>query len=322
MENIEEIKKLIEKEKDALEILEKNVGNEYLEALEILKNCNGKIIVIGIGKSAHIGKKISATFSSTGSPSLFLHGTEALHGDSGIISNKDVVMFISKSGNSKELLKLIPLLKNKSVPIISITGNPSSPLGLKSDISINIGNQIEIDEGNLAPTSSSTATLVAGDVLAVSLSKERGFDSSDFALFHPEGSLGKRLLLTVEDIMHPIGNIPLVNKKDSLEKLIRELTSKPLGIICVVNDKNILEGVVTDGDLRRALGEYKNEILGISVKKIMTINPLTISPKKLAIDALKMMEEKEKPLASLPVIDKENKLKGVIRIHDIIKEGI
>jgi len=322
MTKIEEIKNLIKKEKQALNILEKEVNQEYIKALKVLRKCTGKIVIIGIGKSGHIGNKIAATLSSTGSPALFIHGTEALHGDLGVIKHNDVAIIISNNGQSKELMELMPYFKNTKIQTICITGNINSPLAKKTNIAINIGKQKEIDNYNLAPTSSSTATLVVGDVLAITLSKEKGFNKENFAIFHPNGSLGKRLSITIEDLMHSDKNNASVSEKTTIAHVIKEMTLKSLGAVCVIDNNKKLKGIITDGDLRRSLDKYKNKIFNIQAKHIMTKKPITISKKELAFNTLKIMEDRKHQISVLPVVNDKNKLIGLIRLHDIIKAGI
>ncbi len=322
MDKIKEIQKLIKKEKKALSILENNVNKEYIKALSFLKKCKGKIIVIGIGKSGHIGNKIAATLSSTGSPSLFLHGTEALHGDLGVINKNDVIIIISNSGCSQELLELIPYLKKIRTPIISITSNINSPIAKKSNAILNIGKQKEIDSHNLAPTSSSTATLVVGDILAISLSKEKKFEKENFAIFHPNGSLGKRLSITIEDLMHSGKNNAIVGEKSTIKHIITQMTLKSLGAVCVIDNNYKLKGIITDGDLRRSLDIYKDKIFKIKAEQIMTKRPVTVLKNELAFNALKIMEKRKSQISVLPVVNKKNELIGLIRLHDIVQAGI
>jgi arabinose-5-phosphate isomerase len=322
MNKIEEIKKLIKVEKQALTVLEKSVNKEYSKAINLLKNCKGKIVVVGIGKSGHIGAKIAATFSSTGSPAIFIHGTEALHGDLGIVNKNDVVIIISNSGNSKELLELIPSFKRINIPVISITGNSKSSLAEKSDVIINIGKQKELDDYNLAPTSSSMVTLVVGDILATILSKEKKFKKEDFAVFHPCGSLGKRLSVKVSDLMHSGTKNATVKEDELVEKVISELTSKALGAVCVIDNSKKLIGVITDGDLRRAMKKHKDKVFEVKASQIMTKKPTTVLNEDMAFDALKLMEERKSQISVLPVLNKKNKLVGLIRLHDIVQAGI
>ncbi|MEA1987327.1 MAG: KpsF/GutQ family sugar-phosphate isomerase [Candidatus Marinimicrobia bacterium] len=291
-----------------------NIVNEFMK-------CKGKIIVIGIGKSGHIGRKISSTLSSTGTPSYFLHPSEAIHGDLGVITSSDIVLIISNSGETNEIIKLIPSMKKLGVKIISFIGKANSTIGKKSDFVFDISVEKEACPMNLAPTSSSTVSLVVGDALAISLLEKKNFRKEDFALRHPGGILGKKLLLTVDDLMHKKKNIPLVNIDVSTKDLVMEMTSKKLGVVGILDKKNNLIGVVTDGDLRRGIEKYEN-IFKVSPEKLMITNPKIIEKNILSIDALEMMEKYN--ITSLFVVENKKSMEpiGIIHIHDILKTGI
>ena len=291
-------------------------------AVDLIVNCAGKVIVIGIGKSGHVGNKMAATFASLGTPAFFLHAGDALHGDLGMIANKDVCILVSYSGNSTELVEILKPIKRIDANTISITGKPDSTLAKQTDLHLDIGVRIEADPLGLAPTSSSTATLVLGDALAIAVMENRGFKEQDFADRHPGGILGKKLLLTVDQIFHEGDAIPLINKNNNIQEALLIISEKGLGFTGVVNDKNILIGIITDGDIRRTFEKGQNDLFNLNVESIMTSTPRSIPTNTLAIKALEIMEEHS--ITSLFVHNHNNpdELRGVIHIHDILNSGI
>ncbi|GAB4436983.1 MAG: KpsF/GutQ family sugar-phosphate isomerase [bacterium] len=318
---IETAKEVIEIELQAIKELKDRLDDSFEEACKVLYECQGKVIVTGIGKSGIIGQKIAATLASTGTPAFFMHPAEGLHGDLGVISKKDVVIAISNSGNSEEVVKLLPIFKRLGIKLIVMTGKKRSILAKAGDVVLDISVKKEACPLNLAPTASTTVTLVLGDAIAVALIKMKGFKEEDFALRHPGGSLGKRLLLKVSDIMHTGDAIPIVKETALMKEALFEITSKKLGFTGVVDDRGRIVGIITDGDLRRALSKY-SDILNKSAKEIMTTNPKWITKDELAAKALQIMESYS--ITSLFVFnsDKEKDLVGVIHLHDILKAGI
>ncbi len=316
---IEKAKEVIRKEAEAILNLEKKINSGFQEAVELILGCRGRVIVTGIGKSGIIGKKIAATLTSTGTAAIFLHPVEGLHGDLGLVRRDDVVIAVTKSGETEELQQLFPLFKRLGVPIISLTGDPSSPAAEKSDVVLDVSVDEEACPNNLVPTSSTTAALVMGDALAVALLEERGFSTEDFALLHPGGYLGKRLLLKVKDVMHSGGDIPVVSEDADMKEVILEMTSKRFGATSVVNGKNELVGIFTDGDLRR-LVERTEEIFKLKAREVMTRDPKTIDAEELAAKALNRMEFYN--ITCLIVPDGKKEPKGIIHLHDLLKAGV
>ena len=313
---------LIKAEISALNSLLKTIDDSFDRAVDLIVNCAGKVIVIGIGKSGHVGNKMAATFASLGTPAFFLHAGDALHGDLGMIANKDVCILVSYSGNSTELVEILKPIKRIDANTISITGKPDSTLAKQTDLHLDIGVRIEADPLGLAPTSSSTATLVLGDALAIAVMENRGFKEQDFADRHPGGILGKKLLLTVDQIFHEGDAIPLINKNNNIQEALLIISEKGLGFTGVVNDKNILIGIITDGDIRRTFEKGQNDLFNLNVESIMTSTPRSIPTNTLAIKALEIMEEHS--ITSLFVHNHNNpdELRGVIHIHDILNSGI
>ena len=313
---------LIKAEISALNSLLKTIDDSFDMAVDLIVKCSGKVIVIGIGKSGHVGNKMAATFASLGTPAFFLHAGDALHGDLGMIANKDVCILVSYSGNSTELVEILKPIKRIDANTISITGKPDSTLAKQTDLHLDIGVRIEADPLGLAPTSSSTATLVLGDALAIAVMENRGFKEQDFADRHPGGILGKKLLLTVDQIFHEGDAIPLINKNNNIQEALLIISEKGLGFTGVVNDKNILIGIITDGDIRRTFEKGQNDLFNLNVESIMTSTPRSIPTNTLAIKALEIMEEHS--ITSLFVHNHNNpdELRGVIHIHDILNSGI
>jgi len=316
-------KSVVIKEKQALKDLEKRFSsitfkNNFAKAVNTIYYCKGKVVVTGIGKSGIIAQKIVATFNSTGTYSTFLHSADSIHGDLGIVKKEDVVILVSKSGSTPEIKRLIPILKEIGVTIISITGNNKSYLAINSDIVIDSTVKEEACPLNLAPTSSSTTALVIGDALAIALLDRRGFTEKDFAAVHPGGTLGRRLLLKVEDIMIKGKDIPIVNSKTPLKDTIYMISSKRLGCTIVKDNSKIL-GIITDGDIRRLLEKDIN-IQKVKARDIMTTSPKIINSDTLAKTALEIMEKNK--ITQLIVVDKHNRLAGIVHIHTLVELGI
>jgi len=319
MKPLSDIKK-IARETIAIELaavakLESSINDDFVNAINLILSTKGRLIVAGIGKSANIANKMVATFNSTGQPAVFLHAADAIHGDLGNIQEGDVVICISKSGNTPEVKGLVPFIKNMGNKIIALTGNPKSFLAIKSDFILDVSVEKEACPNNLAPTSSTTAQLVMGDAIAVSLLACKDFTEEDFARFHPGGILGKRLNIKVQDLISDY--TPKVNSNASINEVIIEISQNRLGVTAVLNDKK-LAGIITDGDLRRML-ENEKDISSLCAKDIMSCDPKITKPEDLAYNALKEMEQNN--ITQLIVIKSEKYL-GVIHIHDIIKEGI
>ena len=311
-------RRTVEIENQAIEILRDRIGDQfYLACQEILK-CQGRVIVTGMGKSHHIGSKIAATLASTGTPAFFVHPAEASHGDMGMITKADVVIAISYSGKVAEVLTLIPLLKRLGVPLISMTGDATSPLGVAADYHLDVAIPKEACPLDLAPTSSTTAALVMGDALAIALLEARGFTAEDFAFSHPGGALGKRLLVKVEDLMHTNAEIPQVQLDTSLPEALVVMTEKSLGLTTIVDDDGQLVGIFTDGDLRRAV-DHGRDINRALMREVMSGNPHIIHRNLLAAEALGLMEEKK--ITALVVADGKQPI-GIIKMLDILRAGV
>lgn len=307
----------IKLEADSIAGLSSYINDDFEKAVRVIADCAGRVVITGIGKSAVIAQKIVATLNSTGTPSVFMHAADAIHGDLGMVLQDDVVMVLSKSGESPEIKVLIPLIKNFGNTLIAIVGNTESYLAKQSTIILNTTVSQEACPNNLAPTSSTTAQLVMGDALAICLMEMKGFKSEDFARFHPGGTLGKKLYLRVSDLyIH--NEKPKVLSSQTLKEAIMEMTKKRLGMTAVVDDENNLLGIITDGDLRRMLAKSV-AIDTIKVNDIMTSNPQTIEPDMLAVEALDILRKKE--ISQLVVIEK-GKYIGIIHIHDLVKEGL
>ncbi len=317
---VEEAKKTFDIEIKELEKIKKKIDSKFEEMVNnILELKNNKVVITGIGKSGHIGAKIAATLSSTGTSSIFINSAEALHGDLGMISNGDIVIAISNSGNSDEILSILNPIRKIGAKLIAFTGNEKSTLAKNSDIVINIGVEKEACPLGTAPMSSTTATLVMGDALAVALMKKRNFTENDFAKYHPGGSLGKRLLLTVRDLMHSGDELPVLSKEEIIENILLVLTKKKMGAVCISdtgNENGKLIGIITEGDIRRAL-HHKEKFFTYRAKDIMIENPISVQVESMALDALHLMENRESQINVLPVV-KDNNIVGIIRIHDLV----
>jgi len=289
-------------------------------AFELLAKCRGKVVVSGVGKTGIIARKISATLASTGTGSIFLHAAEALHGDLGMIEPGDVLIAISNSGNSTELVSLIPFLKYNEIPIIALTGNPSSILAKNADVTLNCHVPPELEPLGLVPTSSTTVALAVGDALAIALLRHKKFQLQDYARFHPGGAIGKKLLLKVSDLMHQGVELPVQSGKALMADVIVEMTSKKLGCSAIIDAKGILIGMITDGDLRRQLQDKGNSLLAYSAEECMTASPRSIKAEQLAVSALSLMEEYK--ITMLPVINEAGNPVGMLHMHDLIRAGI
>ncbi|MBA2654762.1 MAG: KpsF/GutQ family sugar-phosphate isomerase [Gammaproteobacteria bacterium] len=304
---------------DAIKSLLASINDDFGKACRYFLDCEGRVIVLGMGKSGHIGNKIAATLASTGTPSFFIHPAEASHGDMGMVTRKDVILAISNSGETNEILNLLPFINHLAIPMITMTGNPLSTLARKATVNIDINVPKEACPLGLAPTSSTTATLVMGDAIAIALLEARGFTAENFALFHPGGSLGKRLLLKIQDLMRTGSQLPSVLETASIREALVEMTQKNLGMTSVVSEQNKLVGIYTDGDLRRTLHKNIN-LHETSINVVMTKSCKTIAPNLLAIEALQIMENHK--ITSLLVVDHHDNLVGVAHLHDLLNAGL
>lgn len=311
-------KTTIEKEIDALRALEASLGHPLSDALDLMQKAQGRVIVTGMGKSGHIGRKIAATLASTGTPSFFVHPAEASHGDLGMFTEKDVVLAISNGGESRELSDILVFCKRYGIPLIAMTKNPESSLGKAGNILLKLPDNGEACPLGMAPTSSTTATLVLGDVLAICLMERKGFSKMDFNKRHPGGKLGA-MLQKVSDLMHKGVEIPLVDENASMQDAMLIMTSKMLGCVGIINGQNELTGIITDGDLRRCMSA---DILSKKASDVMTRNPKVISPDVMAVEALNMMNNTGKGITQLFVLDDQRKPIGVIHIHDCLRAGV
>jgi arabinose-5-phosphate isomerase len=295
------------------------VGDEFARAVDLLEECKGRVIVTGVGKSGIIARKIVATMNSTGTPAVFLHPSDAVHGDLGIVRSDDVVMCVSKSGNTQEISTLLPMFRRLGVPLISMVGTVNSLLGRESDVVLDASVGTEACPHDLAPTASTTATLALGDALAVALLDRRGFGKDDFAMFHPGGTLGKRLLLKVDELMATGAAVPKVASGVPLKDAIVEMTTKRLGCTCVVRADGTLEGIITDGDLRRLL-QKTTDVSTLSVASVMSQNPKTARQGSLAVVVLQEMESFK--VTQIIVVDRRNVPVGVVHLHDLVNAGL
>ncbi|WP_037098090.1 KpsF/GutQ family sugar-phosphate isomerase [Rhodanobacter sp. 115] len=311
---------VIATEAAAIRALEPRIGAEFVEACRLILGCQGRLVVTGMGKSGHIGRKIAATLASTGTPSFYVHPGEASHGDLGMILPQDVVLALSNSGETDEVLFILPVIKRQGIPLIAITGNPKSSLAGQADVHLDAGISAEACPLGLAPTASTTAALVMGDALAIALLEARGFTSEDFARSHPAGSLGRRLLLHIGDVMHTGDGIPAVGPDASLTEALMEMTHKHLGMTAVVDADRRLLGVFTDGDLRRALDDDGVDLRNAKVADLMTRHPKSIGADKLAIEAAQLMEKHQ--IHALLVLDESQCVVGALNIHDLLRARV
>lgn len=312
-------KEVLEIEAKSILKLKENIGEEFDKAVDILYNCKGRVIVTGMGKSGIIGKKIAATMSSTGTPAYFLHPAESTHGDSGVITRNDVIIAISNSGETQELMNLLPLIKRFGCLMIGMTGNINSTLGKTSDVVLDISVEREACPLGKAPTASTTATLAMGDALAVCLMEKKGFTKEDFLMYHPSGKLGKGLTYKVKDLMITGERMPIVRDSESFTSVIRTISEYKLGMAMITNDNGELIGVLTDGDIRRTIIKH-SDTSNLTVKDVMTANPKRITSDAYAASALNLMEKYS--ITALAVVDENNTPAGVIHVHDLLRAGV
>lgn len=310
---------VLETEAQAVIALRRSIDDHFVAACQCLLACEGRTVVTGMGKSGHIARKIAATLASTGSPAFFLHPAEASHGDIGMISRRDVVMAISNSGETPEILFILPTIKRMGIPVIGLTGNASSTIARAATVHIDVGVEREACPLGLAPTASTTAALAMGDALAISLLQFRGFTEKDFAHSHPGGILGRRLLLRVEDLMHQGEQVPRVLQDTPVTHALLEMTRKGLGMTTIVDAQGRLQGIFTDGDLRRAL-ESTRDLRQTRVDQVMTPHGKTISSDMLAVDALNLMEMHK--ITALVVTDPQDRVIGILHMHDLLRAGV
>lgn len=316
---IQSAQRTIRLERDSVDALLPRIGAEFSQACELLLACKGRVVVVGMGKSGHIARKIAATLASTGTPSFFVHPAEASHGDMGMITKDDVVLALSNSGSTAEIITLLPLIKRLGITLISMTGNPESPLAKAAAVNLDASVEHEACSLNLAPTSSTTVSLVIGDALAIALLEARGFTAEDFAFSHPGGALGRRLLLKVENIMHVGEALPQVSPGTSLSGALLEMTRKGLGMTVILGEDGRLAGVFTDGDLRRTLDKGL-DFRQVTIDQVMTVHGKTARPDMLAAEALKIMDDHK--INVLVVVDDKDHPVGVLHVHDLTRAGV
>lgn len=316
----ESARRVIAIEVRALEALLARIDERFVAACAMLLSCAGRVVVTGMGKSGHVARKIAATLASTGTPAFFVHPGEASHGDLGMITDQDLVLAISNSGETEEILTIVPFLRRQGNPLIAMTGKPQSTLARLADLHLDASVPAEACPLGLAPTASTTAALVMGDALAIALLEARGFTAEDFARSHPAGSLGRRLLLRISDIMHVGEGVPRVGREASISDALVEMTRKGLGMTAIVDDQGRLLGVFTDGDLRRTLDDEQIDLRSTPVTTVMTAHPRTIGPERLAVEAARMMEAHK--INALLVIDESGTLLGALNIHDLLRARV
>lgn len=317
--SIEDARKVLTIEAEAIKDLIKQLDDNFSQAIELISKCKGRVIVIGMGKSGLIGRKIASTLSSTGTSAFFVHPVEGMHGDMGMVMKEDIVIALSYSGETEEMKKILPLIKRLGVRLITFTGNPDSSLAKESDAVLNVKVKKEACPFNLVPTASTTAMLALGDALAIALLDKKGFKEEDFALLHPGGILGKKLLLRVEDIMRKGEDNPLISEDKRVKEALLVMTTTRLGAVSIINREGRLVGFFTDGDIRRHLQKEK-DLLEKRISIVMTKKPTTITKDKLATEAVRLLEEKK--FDNMPVVDEDNYPIGIIDERDLLKEGI
>lgn len=319
---IEQAKRVLDIEARAIEALKERLDGQFMQAVQLILNCKGRLVVTGMGKSGHIGRKMAATLASTGTPSFFLHPAEGIHGDLGMVTAADVVLALSNSGETAEVVGIFPALRRIGASIIAMCGVSDSTMVRNADVFLDVGVEQEACPLGLAPTASTTAALAMGDALAVALLAERQFTPQDFALYHPGGSLGRRLLLTVANVMHTGDAVPLITAEKTVKEALFIMTAKGLGAAAVVDAQGCLLGLITDGDIRRGL-ENGHDFLNQSVAAMMTRTAKTISADKLAAQALHLMEKNQpRPITVLPVVDADNRVIGMIHLTDLLRQGV
>jgi len=320
MDILEIAKKVLKTEADAVYALIDKLNSNFEKAVEIIYQSKGRVVVTGMGKSGLVGKKIASTLSSTGTPAFFMHPAEASHGDLGMVTSDDVIIAISNSGETDELIGLIPFLKRFNVSLISLSGNPDSTLSRAADVTLDVSVKEEACHLGIVPTASTTATLAMGDAIAVALLMKRGFREDDFAFFHPSGSLGKKLFIKVKDLMHTGGDLPVVSPETPMIKAVMEISSKRLGVTIVADSDDKFLGIITDGDVRRGIEKWGKSFFDMNAGEVMTKNPKVISGDELAAKALSIMEKLS--ITSLVVPDETGRAIGIIHLHDILRQGI
>jgi arabinose-5-phosphate isomerase len=323
-DHLSDIQQLLRIESDAIaQTATRLDGAQVGHVVGLLANCGGKVVILGVGKSGIIGQKIAATMTSTGTAALYLHPSDALHGSLGIVQQDDVVIVLSNSGETDEIVAMLPYLKNRDVPIVAIVGNVNSTLARRADAVLDASVDKEACPLNLAPTTSTTVALAIGDALAMTVMKVKGLTTDDFAVNHPAGRLGKRLTLRVADLMHRDGENPTIATGASWVDVVRAISKGGLGAVCVVEGNGRLAGIITDGDLRRAIEQTSQESLAnLTSDDFMTRKPVVVTPELLAFDALRLMEDRPSQISVLPVVDRDQKCVGLIRVHDIVRSGL
>lgn len=315
---ISSAKQVLTIEANAVLALQSEINANFIEICELLRGCKGRVVVTGMGKSGHVGNKIAATLASTGTPAFFVHPAEASHGDLGMLTEHDIVLALSNSGETDEIISILPIIARRKIPLVSMTGDAHSTLAKNSTFHILVKVEREACPLNLAPTASTTAALAMGDAIAVTLLEMRGFTPDDFAFSHPGGKLGRRLLLRVEDIMAPFAELAAISENSSLTDTLLAMTQKPLGVSMAVDENQLLLGVFTEGDLRRSLMTGR-DIHGLTLKDCMTTKPITIAPDALAVDAVHLMETKR--ITALPVV-RDGKVLGVVNMHHLLQARV
>src|SRR5262245_15647478 len=323
-DHLADIQQVLRIESDAIALTATRLDRQQVEqVVELLANCRGKVVILGVGKSGIIGQKIAATMTSAGTAALYLHPSDALHGGLGIVQQDDVVIVMSNSGETDEIVLMLPYLKPRGVPIIAIVGNVNSTLARRADVVLDASVDKEACPLNLAPTSSTKVELGIGDALAMTVMKVKGVTPDDFAVNHPAGQLGKRLTLRVADLMHGENETPVIGVGSSWVQVVRAISRGGLGAVCVINCLGRLAGIITDGDLRRAIEQTSHESLAkLTGDDFMTRKPVVVTPEMLAFDALRLMEDRPSQISVLPVVDQDGMCVGLIRVHDIVRSGL